>query len=72
MKLVPSLILILLVFGITFSLINLSVQFGDLISGSVVKISESTPFAFLSLFILIIVLLLIAILIIGILRLRKK
>lgn len=72
MKLIPKLILVLLVFGISFSLINFSVQFGDLISGSVVKVSESTPFAFFSLFILIVVFLLITLLIVGILRLKKN
>lgn len=72
MKLIPRLILVLLVFGITFSLITLSAQIGDLISGNVVKVSESTTFSLFSIFILIIVFLIIALLIVGLLRLKKK
>jgi len=72
MKLVPKLIIVLLVFGVTFSLITLSAQIGDLISGSTVKVGESLPFTFISILILVIVFLIISLLIIGLLRLRRE
>ncbi|MEK6952852.1 MAG: hypothetical protein AABX29_07595 [Nanoarchaeota archaeon] len=72
MKVIPKLIIVLLVFGITFSLITISAQVGDLISGNVFKVSESTPFALMSVFVLVFVFLVIALLIVGLLRLNKK
>lgn len=72
MKVVPKVILILLVFGITFSLITLSAEVGDLISGSTVKVGESLPFTFISILILVVVFLIINLLIIGLLRGKKE
>ncbi|MBI2499005.1 hypothetical protein HYV88_02065 [Candidatus Woesearchaeota archaeon] len=72
MRVIPRLIIILLVFGITFSLITLSAQVGDVISGSTVKVGESLPFTFISILILVVVFLIISLLIIGLLRMKKK
>jgi len=71
MKVIPRLIVVLLVFGITFSLITLSAQIGDFMSGSVVKVSESTPFALMSVFVLALVFLVIALLVVGVLNSSK-